>query len=232
MSSQHSNGAWQRWQMAPLERRQRERQTDSTADQKPAELPRRRREDHVSMTLFNLAKEEAETKGYEAGYAKGFDAGYADAEAKVRAEQAERLDAELAERLAPIERLVGQFREAANALDERIARELVELAIETGRQLAGRALEIRPEHILDDVQELLENHAGLTGTRTLYVANDDLTLIDYHLGQSLAAAGWRMRADVNLAPGDCRIEDEEREIDSTDADRWTRLLQAVGHEEH
>ncbi len=223
--------------MDPLERRVAPRARDRTTPEAPAEAaaetpPRRRREDQISMTLFELAKEEAEKKGYEAGRAEGYAAGYAEGEAKIRAEQQARLDAEIAERLAPIEQLVAQFSQAAAALDERIGRQLVDLAIETGRQLAGRALEIRPEHILDDVQELLENHPGLTGSPTLYVAADELSRVEHHLGQSLAGAGWRLRADASLASGDCRIEDDEREIDSTDADRWARLLQAVGHAEH
>ncbi|WP_084188622.1 flagellar assembly protein FliH [Salinisphaera hydrothermalis] len=234
MSSASHDNDWQRWRMDPLERRTAPRERDRTAPEAAAAPtpPRRRREDQISMTLFELAKEEAEKKGYEAGREQGYADGYAEGEAKARAEQQARLDAEIAERLAPIDRLVTQFAEAADALDERIGRQLVELAIETGRQLAGRALEIRPEHILDDVQELLENHPGLTGSPTLYVAAEELSRIEHHLGQSLAGAGWRLRADASLAPGDCRIEDDEREIDSTDADRWARLLQAVGHEKH
>ncbi|AWN16040.1 Flagellar assembly protein FliH [Salinisphaera sp. LB1] len=224
--------------MTPLERRVAPREHDRTQSEatqgegSTETPPRRRREDQISMTLFELAKEEAENKGYEAGHAKGYAAGYAEGEAKIRAELQARVDAEIAERLAPIERLITQFGQATAALDERIGHQLVELAIETGRQLAGRALEIQPEHILDDIQELLENHPGLTGSPTLYVAADDLARIEHHLGQSLAGAGWRLRADVSLAPGDCRIEDDEREIDSTHADRWARLLQAVGHEQH
>ncbi|HET7313676.1 MAG TPA: flagellar assembly protein FliH [Salinisphaera sp.] len=233
MSSPPRDNAWQRWRMDPLERRATARERDRVSGEPVAEgPPRRRREDQISMTLFELAKEEAEKKGYAAGHDEGYAAGYAEGEAKIRDEQQARLDAEIAEQLAPIERLVAQFAEAAAALDERIGRQLVELAIETGRQLAGRALEIRPEHILDDVQELLENHPGLTGSPTLYVAADDLARVEHYLGQSLAGAGWHLRADASLAAGDCRIEDDEREIDSTDADRWTRLLQAVGHAQH
>lgn len=236
MSSGSRDRAWQRWQMDPLERRgahrERDRTTDTAVSRDAIAAPRRRREDQISMTLFELAKEEAEKKGFEAGHTKGYAAGYAEGEATIRHETQARIEAEIAERLAPIERLVAQFHQATAALDERIARRLVDLAIETGRQLAGRALEIRPEHILDDVHELLENHPGLTGSPTLYVAADDLARLEHHLGQSLAGAGWRLRADVSLAAGDCRLEDDEREIDSTDADRWSRLLQAVGHAEH
>ncbi|RJS95152.1 flagellar assembly protein FliH [Salinisphaera sp. Q1T1-3] len=234
MSDRAHDDDWRPWRMAPLERRVGPREPDPVPSGGSEDTsPRtRRREDQISMALFELAKEEAEQKGHEAGYDAGYQAGYAAGEAQIRAEQQAHLDAETATRLASIDRLVSAFGDAAAALDERLGRQVVALAIETGRHLAGRALEIQPEHILDDVQELIENHPGLTGSPTLFVAADELALVEHHLGQSILEAGWRLRGDVALAAGDCRIEDDEREIDSSDADRWNRLRQAVGHEEH
>ncbi|GAB3671510.1 flagellar assembly protein FliH [Salinisphaera aquimarina] len=223
--SSGSPSSWQRWEMGRLERRTIERGAKSKA-------PIRRREDQISMTLFDLAKEEATKKGFEKGMAEGFAQGYAEGEAKVRAEHEQALAAELAERVRPIGDLATAFRHAADNLDDQLAYQLVELAIETGRQLAGRALEIKPEHILDDIEELMETHAGLTGNPTLYVNMDDLALIESTLSQALAAAGWQLRADINLGRGDCRIETESAEIDASADDRWTRLLHAVGHGEH
>jgi len=223
--SSGSPPSWQRWEMGRLERRTAEHRAKSAA-------PVRRREDQISMTLFDLAKEEAEKKGFEKGMTEGFAQGYAEGEAKVRAEHEQALAAELAEHLRPIGELASAFRHAADHLDERLAYQLVELAIETGRQLAGRALEIKPEHILDDIEELMESHAGLTGNPTLYVNIDDLALAQAALSQALAGAGWQLRADINLVRGDCRIETESAEIDASAEDRWTRLLHAVGHGEH
>ncbi|MES1923771.1 flagellar assembly protein FliH [Salinisphaera sp. T31B1] len=224
--SSDAQAPWQRWQMGRLERRVAE------SGPRPSVTPVRRREDQISMTLFELAKEEARQKGFEAGHAEGLAAGYTEGEAKVRAEHESALAAELAACLAPIGELAATFRQAADALEDRLAYDLVELAIETGRQLAGRALEIKPEHILDDIEELLEGHAGLTGEPTLFVNIEDLALIQTTLSQALSAAGWQLRADINLARGDCRIETEHNEIDASADDRWRRLLHAVGHGEH
>ena len=47
-----------------------------------------------------------------------------------------------------------------------------------------------------------------------------------------AASGWALRPDMSLARGDCRVETEQRAIDATGSDRWTRLLHTVGHGEH
>jgi flagellar assembly protein FliH len=218
--------------MTPLERRQAKREDPPTAAPASQGMPRRRREDKIATWLLDQAQAEADQRGYAAGYERGLDVGYAEGEAKVRAESQERLEHERAAALARANQLVAAFGKAGAELDERIAYRLAELALEIGRRLAGCALDLAPEHILDDVEELLENYPGLTGSPTLYVATEDLPVVERHLGQNLVAAGWQLRADTGLAAGDCRLEDAEHAIDSIDADRWARLLQAVGHEQH
>lgn len=227
MSEAAPNKAWRPWSLAPLERRVRDEPAAVASNHN-----NRRREDHISMTLFELAKEQAQAKGYADGRAEGLEYGRIEAEAKVRAEHEAALADELAAQVAPIAELATTFQSATDQLSDRLAYRLVELAIDAGRQLAGRALDIRPEHILDDIQELMAEYPDLSGSPTLYVNIDDLALVEMQLSQTLAAAGWQVRGDVNLVRGDCRIETEEREIDASAADRWARLLHAVGHHEH
>jgi len=171
------------------------------------------------------------SEGHESGHAAGWEAGYAEGLAQAQVEQAERIEQAVAAALAPMGALVAQFRRASDLLDERIGQQLAELALAIGRKLADRALEIRPDHILDDVQGLLDDYPSLAGSPTLHVAASDLPQVERHLGKTLKDARWLLRADPLLQPGDCRVEDEEREIESSDGNRWERLLQAVGHME-
>lgn len=231
MSSLPGNGAvkpWQAWRMGMLERRDPARAQRSPTGAAPA----RRREDDISITLFELAREEAVRKGFEKGHAEGLERGYAEGVERVRAEHEQALAERIAASVTPINELATAFRQAIDGLNDQVSYALVELALETGHQLAGRALELKPEHILDDVEDLLEENPALTGSPTLYVNIDDLGLVETHLSETLVAAGWQLRPDIGLARGDCRIETDQREIDATMADRWTRLLHAVGHGEH
>lgn len=226
MSDRHGarNHAWQRWQMDTLERRTPRRSDD--------DAPARRREDAISFTLFELAKEEATEKAREQGYADGLEKGRVEGEALAHAEHEARLAAELETMLAPIRELSESFRQAVDTLNGKVSYELVELALEAGRQLAGRALELKPEHILDDVEELMADNPTIGGTPTLYVNMEDHALVEVQLSQTLAAAGWALRPDMGLVRGDCRVESDERVIDATGVDRWRRLLHSVGHGEH
>lgn len=181
------------------------------------------------MAWFKQARQAACEQGHAEGHEAGYAAGLAEGLAQARHEQKARIEEAVAEALLPVHRLVEQFGRAHAALSERVADHLTDLALAIGRKLAGRALQMQPDHILDDVQGLLENYPGLSGGPTLHVAADDRQRIEQYLGVALANAGWKLRTDATLQLGDCRIEDSECEIDSTEADRWERLLQAVGH---
>ncbi|MBS64167.1 FliH/SctL family protein [Salinisphaera sp.] len=218
--------AWRPWQMGALERRMPRRNTGEGED-----APARRREDGISFALFELAKEEAVAKGHEAGYAQGLEQGRAEAKAEAKAEHEQRLAAELDTLLAPIRELSEAYRAAVNSLNDKVSYELVELALEAGHQLAGRALQLQPEHIIEEIEALMAENATIGGKPTLYVNIDDHALIESHLAQTLDAAGWELRPDMGLARGDCRVESEQRAIDATVGDRWKRLLHTVGHGE-
>lgn len=212
--------AWQRWQMGTLERRAAE------------DAPARRREDAISTTLFELAKEEASEKAHKQGYADGLEQGRAEGEARAHAEHEARLAADLDTLLAPVRELGESFRQAVDTLNDKVSYELVALALEAGHQLAGRALELKPEHILDDIEALMADNPNIGGTPTLIVNIEDHALIQAQLSPTLDAAGWALSPDRALARGDCRVESDERAIDATGADRWRRLLHSVGHGEH
>ncbi|RKR06101.1 flagellar assembly protein FliH [Kushneria sinocarnis] len=229
------NPHWQRWEMGQLERRQSRRQGDVDAGRQnvaASEEQQRRQEDELRRQGAERGFEEGRASGYEAGHGEGYAAGYQAGLDQALADHQARLDAELATTLEPMSRLVHHFERAISQLDDDVAYALVELALETGRQLAGRQLELAPEHILDDIEALIAAEPTLSGSPTLCVHPDDLVLVQRELGGMLNDIGWQLRADQSLTPGDCRVETEQREIDASRNDRWERLRHAVGHGKH
>jgi len=222
-----TGGHWQSWAMATLG----ESLAGSDEPARTAAAPAAAFTGDTRLDARQQGHAQGWAEGHESGHAAGWEAGYAEGLAQAQAEQAERIEQAVAAALAPMGALVAQFRRASDLLDERIGQQLAELALAIGRKLADRALEIRPDHILDDVQGLLGDYPSLAGSPTLYVAASDLPQVERHLGKALKDARWLLRADPLLQRGDCRVEDEEREIESSDGNRWERLLQAVGHME-
>ncbi|MFC0267303.1 flagellar assembly protein FliH [Kushneria aurantia] len=237
-------GQWQRWEMNNLERRtartsaQHSKEasaahddTSSTGAGQPTG-PQRRREDKQRRDAFEKARREGYEKGQQEGHEAGYAAGLEQGRAQAHEEYQHQLSQRLEQELEPMTRLVQSFDSAADRLSEDIAYSLVELALETGRQLAGRALELAPEHILDDIEKLMNEHPTLNGSPRICIHPDDLVMVQEQLGDLLGDMGWRLSSDSNMARGDCRLETDQREIDATREDRWERLRHAVGHGKH
>lgn len=241
--------SWHRWDMKPLDLAEDEKErhsrtnrasnngaaSDTPPDQTPApetladRIPDPNEERAIDMRrqLFEIAKKEAEDRAwkaaYEAGYQAGFDSGEQDA--RSRAEAA--LDARLAGHIEHIEVLIRQFRHALHDYSQRQTQAVTELALETGRQLAGEALTLRPEQIVADVDAILEEEGHTADVLRIYLHPDDYTLVHDHLQDTLKQTGWQLRSDHQLARGDCRLETEQQTTLSTHAERWQRLMHAV-----
>jgi len=79
----------------------------------------------------------------------------------------------------------------SNSLARTFAAELVELALATGRQLAGKALEAALNRSYRVVAELL--HIGWTDQPTPLVAPTLLTgLVQAHLSSEFARCSWKL----------------------------------------
>lgn len=230
MSRSDDQNAWQRWEMGRLERRQPRQPSPETLEQH--NVPQRRANDDERRAAFEKARQEGfeqgQREGFEAGHSAGLEAGREQARQEYQLE----LESRLHEALAPVADMVNAFDTAAGRLKDDIAYALVELALETGRQLAGRSLELSPEHILDDIETLMMEHPTLGGTPRICVHPDDLAMVQKNLSTLLGEAGWQLKSDSSLSRGDCRLETDQLEIDATREDRWERLRHAVGHGKH
>ncbi|REC96324.1 flagellar assembly protein FliH [Kushneria indalinina] len=230
MSRSNDHASWQRWEMGRLERREARQPSPEVLEQH--NIPQRREDDDARREAFEKARQEGfeqgRREGHDAGYAAGLEAGREQAQQEYQLE----LESRLHEALAPVADMVNAFDAAAGRLKDDIAYTLVELALETGRQLAGRSLELAPEHILDDIEKLMMEHPTLGGTPRICVHPDDLVMVQKQLSTLLGDAGWQLKSDSSLSRGDCRLETDQIEIDATRDDRWERLRHAVGHGKH
>ncbi|MCQ4347285.1 flagellar assembly protein FliH [Pseudomonas stutzeri] len=223
----HAGEQWRPWQMDELggagepQRQQREAQRQEAQRQaafkRNAEL----------QALREQAQRQAREQGYQEGFAEGRQAGYADGLEQGRQAGELELQQTLQQTLQPLLGMAEQFRAALALLDERIAAELVELAMVTGRQLAGEALEAHPEQILEIVRELLHSEPALAGQPRLWLHPADLLLVKAHLGDELEAAGWRLQPDGAISRGGCRAAAASGELDATRERRWEALIAQV-----
>lgn len=202
------------------------------ADKLAPARTKRNAEAEISRALFEQAKERACAQGFEQGREEGFKQGQREGFEAAQRAGLEGLDQRLDTLVAPLAELVRRFESALREENDTIARATTELALEVGRVLAGDALRLAPEYIVDDVQALLEEPFESNAPPTLLLHPEDLALVETRLDAELRAAGWQLRANPALERGDCQLESMYQVIDASRSDRWERLRLAVGHKAH
>jgi len=213
--------SWQPWRMGELAEivvaeaaRGKGDAGDEQASQREAELHALR-----EKTLATAHQE-----GYTAGFAEGLEKGHAEGLQAGR-EAGER---ELAERrrelIEPLVALIEGLREALDQLDTDIGDSLADVALAAGRQLAGEALQAKPEQIRTLIRDLLREEPLFSGQPCLRLHPDDLALVDAQLADELGTAGWKTQADATIERGGCRVTGPEGELNATREVRWQALL--------
>ncbi|TFH85381.1 flagellar assembly protein FliH [Billgrantia azerbaijanica] len=225
------SAAWQRWQLSELAPRQRHHEVEPHAtEQARQEADRQAAAERRRAQLEALreqARQEAREEGYRAGFEQGHAEGHAQGLEEGRHQAEQELETRTRETLAPLAPLAMQFSEALAQLDERVADDLVELALATGRQLAGEALKARPRQILEIIRALLHTEPPLTGQQRLWLHPLDHKLVTQHLGTELEAAGWTLQPDDQLSRGGCRVTSASGELDATWESRWQAIKAQV-----
>lgn len=210
--------AWQRWEMssitaAPL--------SASTADKAQRALPAAPAAasviDEAELLRLRLQAQQAgQAQGYQEGLAQGKAEAYA-AGLSLAQKQAQALRT-----------LLLALPTAMQAAEREVADELLALALAIAHQLVRQELATEPRHILTLVRELLRMEPTLSGTPRLLMHADDAALVQQHLADDLHAAGWRIRTDLSITRGGCRVHAAGGALDATLETRWQRVAAAFG----
>ena len=153
---------------------------------------------------------------HQQAHEEGYAAGRREGSAKVAAE---------AQRL---QQLVAALTEEAQRFDQRVADDLLGLALTISKQVLQQALKVRPELILAVINEVL-GQLPLSHQRARLVLHpEDATLVQLALGDRLKQAGWEIVKNAEIRRGGCRLESNECEVDATIERRWQRVVEAIG----
>jgi len=212
--------AWRPWRMAELDE-----ERPKAAAGKPSDPSF----DHQSelRALREKVREEAWREGHQAGYEAGHREGLDQGLEQGRQQGEQETARQRADTLMPLAELARGFSEALRTLDGEVAEQLVDLALATGRQLAGEALRARPRQVLTIVRELIHDEPSLNGKTRLWLHPLDLALVEKDLGAELAAAGWKLHPDDQLQRGGCRVTSPSGELDATWETRWATVASRV-----
>lgn len=159
---------------------------------------------------------QAHAEGFSQGQAEGFAQGHAEGLAAAQAEQAKVAD------------MIAHFTSALNGLDQEMAEDVLDLAIELTRQMVGSSLQVRREGLLPIIREAMAALPMHHGTVTVHIHPDDSDYVRSHFGEQINHGGWRIFEEREIQPGGCRLTAGSSEVDGTVATRWRRVLEAIG----
>lgn len=167
----------------------------------------REREDADRVKMIN---QQAYREGYDAGYAKG--------QARATGEAA-RLTA-----------LIEAAQREMTGLEQRVAEDLVRLALVLARSLVRESLRVHPELIEAIVRESVRDVPPFSPGMRLRLHPDDAALLAQHGGSELGAE-CSVVEDATVTRGGCRVETGTCDVDATIETRWQKLTAALAQEQ-
>jgi flagellar assembly protein FliH len=114
--------------------------------------------------------------------------------------------------------------------EEKIADDIVSLALEIAHQVVRESLVVRREAIVAVVRDAMQQMPLFKGSARLLLHPSDVEMVREGLNDQITQLGWRLIEDESIERGGCRIESEAAQIDATNATRWERAVATLGRD--
>jgi flagellar assembly protein FliH len=150
----------------------------------------------------------------EEGYRAGYKAGLAAAE-------------DVARRLAA---LLASSEDGLRLIEERLAGELLDLAIEIARHVVRAEVSARRDAVLPVAREALGMLSKEAREVRLAAHPADAALLRTHLAEEIERGGWQVAEDHHIEPGGMRVVSSAGDVDATLGTRWRRALSGLGQD--
>jgi flagellar assembly protein FliH len=231
--------AYQRWELAAFDEEEAEDATEVTevpveeavespppdddastpvevTEQPVLTLPTAADIERIHDEAREQGRAEGHADGYAAGHAEGYAAGSEEGQTRAR------------EGAARIAEILENLEQAAGTLEQSVADQLLNTAVEIAHQVVRQSLRIRPELLLPVVREAVAALQPGSGRLVLRVHPDDVALIREHMGEQLLHNDWRIVEDPSLTRGGCRVELGASDVDATVETRWKQVIETLG----
>lgn len=152
---------------------------------------------------------------YDEAFQKGHADGVAAGETAVR------------ERLERLDELLNALAKPFEQLDERVERQLVELAMVVVKQLFRREIRIDPTHVIGVVREAIQLLPVTSSGVRLHLNPDDATLVREALAPAEGEPAWIIVEDPLMSRGGCTVTTDSSQIDATAESRLEAAISVV-----
>jgi flagellar assembly protein FliH len=171
-----------------------------------------------SVELLRQALQESEARGYQAGLER------AQAESQVSLEA-------LAAKVRQLESILEFLAKPLADLDEAVEKELLQLALTVGKQLARRELRVDPAQVIGIIRESLSQLPASARDIRIHLHPDDAATVRERLAEPTSQRAWNIVEDPTLTRGGCVVRTEASQIDVKFESRVSAVIaSALGDE--
>jgi flagellar assembly protein FliH len=179
-----------------------------------------------TATLPTAAEvEQMHQQAYDEGHQEGYDRGYAEGAKQAREEEQKARDEVL--RLGG---MIDALDKELQQVDQQVAQSLLDLSMELAKRMLLQALKVKPELLLNVVNEAISELPHFSHHAYLILHPADAELVRSRMGEQLDHTGWKILEDAKIECGGCRVETANSQIDATLATRWKRIVASIGQE--
>ena len=197
--------AYERWEMSSF----------ADGGQSMANTRAKKKEDAIVSEkiaqIFETVRKEGYTKGMQEGFAVGM------AKAREFAEEDR-------QRFVT---LMGSFREALEKSDEKIADDLLALALDIAKSMLKQKLNVDAAVVLPVVRDAIHYLPHVQQPARILVNHEDAQLLREYLAEELSTQKWLVQEDNNIESGGCLVETGANQIDASNEVRWKRLSDSL-----
>ena len=194
--------AYERWELPNF----------GTAGQEVGASPVRQKNSARGIVLPTAVElEEIQRQAHDEGYQAGLQAGSEEGRQRIAV-------------------LLSAMEQALQQADQAVAQDLLNLSLEVARQMVQQALNIHPEILLNTIRAAIASLPHFNQGAHLVLHPDDATMVRASMGEQLSHTGWKIFEDANIVRGGARVETAHSQIDATLANRWQRIVAAIGQD--
>ena len=163
--------------------------------------------------------EDLQRQAWDEAYKKGYDEGLA-----AGAE-------EIAARSRRFEELLKALSKPFDRLDEKVEKELVELAIAITKQLFRREIRVNPSHVIGVVREAIRLLPVASRNVQVHLHPDDAALVRETLSPAEHEPAWTIVEDPLIEKGGCNVTTDNSRIDATNESRLNTVIRSLTGDE-
>jgi len=132
------------------------------------------------------------------------------------------------QRVAELEALLARLADHAANHEQRLADEVLDVALVFARHIAGQAVAIKRELVLPVVASALAQLPQATRHIEVHLDPADVALVRSVIPADHPGPPIALVADTRVGPGGCIVDTEQASVDATVGSRWRRLLAGLG----